>query len=115
MGVRVIDRCNLTVLEEPGQEDTARFLADHQAEITASLPCYSEDNVDKQRGKGVFDKSIRGLHALNDLGYGKPGTGLVLNLVYNPQGPSLPPNQEKLEADYHHFLFDNFKVVFNHL
>lgn len=115
LGVRVIDRCNLTVLEEPGQEDTAQFLADHQVEVTASLPCYSEDNVDKQRGKGVFDKSIRGLHTLNNLGYGKPGSNLVLNLVYNPQGPSLPPNQEKLEADYHRFLFDNFGVVFNHL
>ena len=94
MGVRVIDRCNLTILEEPGQEDLAQFLAEQQVEVTASLPCYSEDNVDKQRGKGVFDKSIRGLQALNALGYGKPGSSLTLNLVYNPQGPSLPPNQE---------------------
>lgn len=114
-GAKVIDRCNLTILEEPGQEDLARFLADHQVEVVASLPCYSEDNVDKQRGKGVFDKSIRGLKALNALGYGQPGSALTLNLVYNPQGPSLPPNQQKLEADYHRFLFDNFGVVFNQL
>lgn len=114
-GVRVIDRCNLTILEEPGQEDLAQFLADHQVEIVASLPCYSEDNVDKQRGKGVFDKSIRGLKALNGLGYGQTDSGLTLNLVYNPQGPSLPPNQQKLEADYHRFLFDQFGVVFNQL
>ena len=114
-GVRVIDRCNLTILEEPGQEDLAEFLAANKVEVTASLPCYSENNVDKQRGKGVFDKSIRALQTLNALGYGKPQTGLVLHLVFNPQGPSLPPPQEKLEADYHRFLFDNFGVVFNHL
>jgi len=123
LGVRVIDRCNLTILEEPGQEDLAQFLAAHQVEVTASLPCYSQDNVDKQRGKGVFDKSIRALRVLNALGYGEthdhlPHTAesaLILNLVYNPQGPSLPPPQEKLEEDYHKFLFSNFGVVFNHL
>jgi radical SAM/Cys-rich protein len=113
--VKVIDRCNLTILEEPGQEDLAAFLAEQGVEVVASLPCYSEDNVDKQRGKGVFDKSIRGLKTLNGLGYGEPDSGLTLNLVYNPQGPSLPPNQQKLEADYHRFLFDNFGVVFNQL
>jgi radical SAM/Cys-rich protein len=115
LGVRVIDRCNLTILEEPGQEDLAEFLFRHQVEVTASLPCYSEDNVDKQRGKGVFNKSIRALRTLNALGYGRPASGHILNLVYNPQGPSLPPAQEKLEEDYHKLLFGNFGVVFNHL
>lgn len=93
LGVRVIDRCNLTILFEPGHEDLADFLADHQVEITASLPCYSQDNVDKQRGNGVFDKSIAALQKLNALGYGDVTNKLPLNLVYNPQGPSLPPNQ----------------------
>ncbi len=115
LGVRVIDRCNLTILEEAGQEGLAQFLAAHQVEVTASLPCYSEDNVDKQRGKGVFDKSIHALRTLNALGYGKTESNLILHLVYNPQGPSLPPAQEKLEDDYHQFLFSNFGVVFNHL
>ena len=115
LGVRVIDRCNLTILEEPGQEDLAEFLFRHQVEVTASLPCYSEDNVDRQRGKGVFSKSIRALRTLNALGYGRPASRHILNLVYNPQGPSLPPAQEQLEEDYHKFLFGNFGVVFNHL
>ncbi len=115
MGVRVIDRCNLTILGEPGFEDLAEFLAAQQVEISASLPCYSQANVDKQRGEGVFDKSIAGLKKLNALGYGKPGSGLMLNLVYNPQGPSLPPPQEALEADYHRLLPQNFGIVFNHL
>jgi radical SAM/Cys-rich protein len=114
-GVRVIDRCNLTILDEPGQEDLAEFLAEQGVEVTASLPCYSQDNVDKQRGEGVFEKSIDGLKKLNALGYGKPGSGLDLHLVYNPQGPRLPPSQEKLEADYHRLLKDNFGIVFNHL
>ena len=91
LGVRVIDRCNLTILEEPGQEGLAEFLAGERVEIVASLPCYLEENVDRQRGKGVFEASIRGLHRLNALGYGRENSGLVLNLVYNPQGPSLPP------------------------
>jgi radical SAM/Cys-rich protein len=112
LGVRVIDRCNLTVLEEPGQEDTAEFLAANRVEITASLPCYTEELVDRQRGKGVYEKSIRGIRRLNALGYGKH---LVLNLVYNPQGPSLPPPQEKLEADYKRILGENFGVTFNRL
>ena len=114
-GVRVIDRCNLTILEEPGQEDLADFLAANRVEITASLPCYSHDNVDRQRGEGVFDKSIHALTRLNALGYGQPDSGLVLNLVYNPQGPALPPAQENLEADYDRFLYKNFGIVFNHL
>jgi radical SAM/Cys-rich protein len=115
MDVRVIDRCNLTILDELGFEDLAEFLASQRVEISASLPCYSQENVDKQRGEGVFDKSITGLRKLNALGFGKPGSGLTLNLVYNPQGPALPPSQEALEADYHRLLKENFGVVFNHL
>jgi radical SAM/Cys-rich protein len=115
LGVRVIDRCNLTVLFEPGQEDLAAFLAAQKVDIVASMPCYSLENVDKQRGKGVFDLSIAGLQKLNALGYGQPGTGLILNLVYNPQGPSLPPNQSKLQADYKRELMLHFGIVFNEL
>jgi radical SAM/Cys-rich protein len=115
LGVRVIDRCNLTILFEPGQEGLADFLAAQRVEIVASMPCYSADNVDRQRGDGVFDKSIAGLQQLNALGYGVEGTGLVLNLVYNPQGPSLPPNQQTLQADYKRELFAHFGVVFNEL
>ncbi len=114
-GKGVIDRCNLTVLFEPNQEDTAEFLAKHKIEVVASLPCYQEDNVDKQRGKGVFQKSIAGLTKLNQLGYGKAGSGLVLNLVYNPVGEHLPPAQASLEQDYRHFLKDEFGIVFNNL
>jgi radical SAM/Cys-rich protein len=115
LGIHVIDRCNLTVLEEPGQEDLGHFLAEHDVEVTASLPCYTEELVDRQRGKGVYDKSIRGLRQLNALGYGAPGSARVLNLVYNPQGPSLPPPQEALEADYKRVLGERFGVVFNRL
>jgi len=114
-GVRVIDRCNLTILEEPGQEGLAEFLAAHGVEVVASMPCYLEDNVDRQRGKGTFDASIRGLQRLNALGYGQPGSGLSLNLVYNPQGASLPPAQEALEQDYKRHLAAHFGVVFNQL
>jgi radical SAM/Cys-rich protein len=114
-GVRVIDRCNLTILFEPGQENLAEFLAAQKVEIVASMPCYSLENVDKQRGKGVFDLSIAGLQKLNALGYGQPGSGLILNLVYNPQGPSLPPNQSNLQADYKRELFTHFGIVFNEL
>ena len=114
-GVRVIDRCNLTILEEPGQEGLAEFLAEHGVEVVASMPCYLEDNVDRQRGKGTFDASIRGLQRLNALGYGRPGSGLTLNLVYNPQGASLPPPQGALEADYKRHLAQHFGVVFNQL
>ncbi|RVU49306.1 arsenosugar biosynthesis radical SAM (seleno)protein ArsS [Rubrivivax rivuli] len=115
LGVRVIDRCNLTILSEPGQEDLAEFLAGQGVEVTASLPCYSVGNVDRQRGEGVFDRSIAGLQALNALGYGVEGTGLVLNLVYNPQGAVLPPPQQALEADYKRELMAHFGIVFNHL
>lgn len=115
IGVKVIDRCNLTILFEPNQEGLAEFLAEHKVEIVASLPCYSLKNVDAQRGEGVFDKSIAGLQLLNSLGYGMPDSGLVLNLVYNPQGASLPPNQQALEADYRRELRSHFDIEFNHL
>ena len=115
MGVRVMDRCNLTILEVEGQEDLAAFLAREQVEIVASMPCYQEDNVDRQRGKGVFDASIRGLQRLNALGYGCDGSGLTLNLIYNPQGASLPPPQAALEQDYKRVLGDNHGVSFNKL
>jgi radical SAM/Cys-rich protein len=115
LGVHVIDRCNLSILLEPGQEDLAGFLARHRVEVTASLPCYTEELVDRQRGKGVYEKSIRALRALNALGYGAAGSGLELNLVYNPQGPSLPPAQEQLESDYKRVLGERFGVVFNRL
>ena len=104
LGVRVIDRCNLTILSEPGHEDLADFLAEQAVEITASLPCYSAANVDRQRGDGVFERSISGLQRLNALGYGRDGER-VLNLVYNPQGANLPPDQVKLQADYKRELF----------
>jgi radical SAM/Cys-rich protein len=112
LGVHVMDRCNLTILEEPGQEDLGGFLQRHRVEIVASLPCYTEELVDRQRGKGVYDKSIRALKQLNALGY---GTELPLNLVYNPQGPSLPPAQDKLEADYKRILGEMYGIVFNRL
>jgi radical SAM/Cys-rich protein len=114
-GVRVIDRCNLTILFEPGQGDLAEFLAAQQVEVVASMPCYSAANVDKQRGDGVFDKSIAALQQLNRLGYGQPGSDLTLNLVYNPQGAVLPPNQQQLQADYKRELLAHFGIVFNAL
>ena len=114
LGVQVMDRCNLTILSEPGQEDLADFLASERVEIVASMPCYLIDNVDRQRGKGVFDRSIAGLKRLNALGYGRDA-GLVLNLVYNPQGPSLPPPQAALEADYRRILGEQHGVVFDNL
>lgn len=112
--INVLDRCNLTVLYEPGQEDLAQFLAHNQVQVVASLPCYSEDNVDKQRGNGVFDKSIRGLRQLNQLGYGSD-ENLKLDLVYNPQGASLPPSQEKLQIDYKKNLKEWFDIDFDNL
>jgi radical SAM/Cys-rich protein len=115
IGVHVIDRCNLTVLDEPGQEGLAEFLAHQQVEITASLPCYLEDNVDQQRGKGVYKRSIAALQRLNALGYGGDGARLALNLVYNPQGAVLPPAQAGLEADYRRDLGERFGIRFTRL
>jgi radical SAM/Cys-rich protein len=115
MGKDVIDRCNLTVLFVSGQKDTALFLRDQKVQIVASLPCYSEDNVDDQRGSGVFQESIRALKLLNELGYGKPGTGLSLNLVYNPGGADLPGAQEELEKSYKLRLKEDWDIEFNHL
>jgi len=114
LGVKVMDRCNLTILSEPGQDDLAEFLAAERVEIVASMPCYLADNVERQRGKGVFGGSIRGLKHLNALGYGRD-PALVLNLVYNPQGPSLPPAQGPLEADYKRILGETHGIVFNRL
>jgi radical SAM/Cys-rich protein len=114
LGAKVMDRCNLTILSEPGQEDLAEFLATNRVEVVASMPCYLQDNVERQRGKGVFDGSIRGLQKLNALGYGRD-PALTLNLVYNPQGPALPPPQAALEADYKRVLGDNYGIVFNKL
>ncbi len=115
LGVHVMDRCNLTILEEPGQEGLAEFLAQQGVEIVASLPCYLEDNVNRQRGDGVFGASIRGLQRLNALGYGTPDGPLALNLVYNPQGAVLPPPQEALEQNYHRHLREHYGIRFNHL
>jgi radical SAM/Cys-rich protein len=115
LGKHVIDRCNLTILQEPGQADLAQFLAGERVEIIASLPCYTPELVDRQRGSGVYQRSIAALRELNALGYGAPGSELVLNLVYNPQGPSLPPAQDKLEADYKRELGSRHGVHFNRL
>ncbi|MCP3867338.1 MAG: radical SAM/Cys-rich domain protein [Gammaproteobacteria bacterium] len=115
MGARVIDRCNLTVLQEPGQEALAEFLASSKVEIVASLPCYLKENVENQRGKGTFDGSLQGLKTLNQLGYGVDGSGLMLNLVFNPQGANLPPAQGELEADYKRVLLQEYGLVFNNL
>jgi radical SAM/Cys-rich protein len=115
IGRRVIDRCNLTILLEPGMDGLAEFLAAHQVEVTASLPCYGPENVEKQRGPGVFEKSIAALRLLNGLGYGQPGSALALNLVYNPVGPFLPPAQDRLEATYKTELRRNFGIAFHRL
>jgi len=114
MGVHVIDRCNLTILLEPGYEKMAAFLADNKVEVIASMPCYLEENVDSQRGKGVFSASIEGLKLLNQYGYGVEEP-LQLNLVFNPQGIDLPPSQDELEAIYKKELRERFDIVFNHL
>jgi radical SAM/Cys-rich protein len=111
----VMNRCNLTVFFEPGKEDLPDFLRQNQVELICSLPCYTEINVDRQRGKGTFELSIRALRRLNRLGYGQPDTGLLLNLVYNPLDASLPPPQEALELDYRHRLLTDHGIVFNHL
>ncbi len=115
LGRHVIDRCNLTVLSVPGQEDLARFLAENGVEVVASLPCYTKENVEAQRGRGVFEPSIEALRRLNALGYGRPGSGLLLNLVYNPVGAFLPGDQAELESDYREELGTRFGVVFNRL
>ena len=113
--LNVIDRCNLTVLFEPGQQDTAQFLADNQVKIVASMPCYLKDNVDKQRGDGVFDVSLEALQLLNALGYGQASSERLLDLVYNPQGPQLPPSQQALEQDYKQHLAQQYGIEFNQL
>ena len=113
--LRVIDRCNLTIASEPGYQWVPEFLAQHRVDIVASLPCYLEDNVDGQRGRGVFGRSIDALVRLNGLGYGRDGSGLRLDLVYNPTGPALPPDQAKLEADYKRELAARYGIQFNHL
>ncbi len=114
LGQHVIDRCNLTVLFEPGQNDLADFLAKNEIEIVASLPCYTRENVDKQRGRGVFDLSIAALRKLNEFGYGRDPK-LALHLMFNPAGASLPPPQSALEAEYELRLREDFGIVFNHL
>jgi radical SAM/Cys-rich protein len=115
LGLRVLDRCNLTVLLEPGQETLADFLAGNRVQVVASLPCYTEANVDRQRGNGAFRKSIEALHLLNGLGYGRPGSGLDLDLVFNPGGPALPPDQTRLEEEYKIRLAKDFGIRFNRL
>ncbi|HED39667.1 MAG TPA: radical SAM/Cys-rich domain protein [Chromatiales bacterium] len=115
LGIKVIDRCNLTILSEEGYDDLAAFLAEQQVEIVASLPCYLEDNVNTQRGKGVFHRSIEGLKKLNQLGYGSTSSGLTINLVYNPQGAVLPPPQAALERAYKTHLKEHYEIQFNQL
>jgi radical SAM/Cys-rich protein len=115
LGRAVMVRSNLTVLLEDSQQDTISFLANHAVKVVASLPCYTAANVDRQRGDGVFDASVRALRALNAMGYGMPGTDLELDLVYNPLGPSLPPPQAQLEADYRRQLDDEFGIRFSRL
>ncbi len=115
MDVTVIDRCNLVILEEPDYEDMAEFLAANRIVITASLPCYLEDNVDKQRGKGTFNASLSALKKLNSLGYGQTDSELQLNLVFNPPGASLPPEQKALEKAYKEHLQTHYDIVFNKL
>ena len=113
--VDIIDRCNLTIFFEKGYEDLPQFLANNNVIVTASLPCYEKNNVEFQRGYGVFEKSINAIRMLNDIGYGKKEEGLQLNLVYNPINPILPPSQKKLENDYKKILFEKYSIVFNNL
>ncbi|NOQ93553.1 MAG: radical SAM/Cys-rich domain protein [Methylophaga sp.] len=115
LGITLIDRCNLVILEEDGYEDLAEFLAEHRVTVVASLPCYLEENVDKQRGNGTFQKSLAALKRLNDLGYGQAESNLILDLVFNPQGASLPPAQHALEASYKTHLQQQYGIVFNNL
>lgn len=114
-GVQVIDRCNLTILLEPDQQDTAQFLAANRVKVVASMPCYLKENVDNQRGDGVFEASLAALRLLNGLGYGQAGSGLELDLVFNPQGALLPPPQQALEQDYKSRLAEQYDIHFNHL
>lgn len=115
LGRRVMDRCNLTVIFEPGKAYLPEFLRDNRVELVCSLPCYSRERLEKQRGEGVFDLSIDALKRFNALGYGRTGSGLILDLVYNPVGPDLPPPQPALEADYKRALAEDFGIVFNNL
>ncbi len=115
LGRHVIDRCNLTVIFEPGKDYLPEFFERHRVELVCSLPCYSEENVDRQRGKGTFESSIRALQIFNELGYGQSESGLILHLVYNPVGPHLPPPQDQLEQDYKRILKEKFGIVFNRL
>ena len=115
LGCHVMDRCNLTVIFEPGKDYLPEFFKRHRVELVCSLPCYSEENVDRQRGKGTFELSIRALQIFNELGYGQSGSGLVLNLVYNPVGPHLPPPQDQLEQDYKRILQEKFGITFDRL
>jgi radical SAM/Cys-rich protein len=115
LGRHVMDRCNLTVIFEPGKDYLPEFFERHRVELVCSLPCYSEENVDRQRGKGTFELSIRALQMFNELGYGQSESGLVLHLVYNPVGPHLPPPQDQLEQDYKRILKEKFGIVFNRL
>jgi radical SAM/Cys-rich protein len=112
--IHIIDRCNLTILQEKGMSRMIDFLAEHEVEIVASLPCYKDINVDAQRGKGVFTKSIKALQRLNKKGYGM-NKKLMLNLVYNPQGAELPPKQTELELEYKSYLLENYNILFNNL
>ena len=115
LGRHVMDRCNLTVIFEPGKDYLPEFFERHRVELVCSLPCYSEENVDRQRGKGTFELSIRALQIFNELGYGQSESGLILHLVYNPVGPHLPPPQDQLEQDYKRILKEKFGIVFNRL
>ena len=115
LGRRVMDRCNLTVIFEPEKDHLPEFFKANRVEVIASLPCYTEENVDAQRGDGAFQLSIRALQRLNGLGYGDPATGLELHLVYNPLGAYLPPPQDRLERDYKQILKEEYGVVFNRL
>ena len=115
LNIEIIDRCNLTILTEPGYEYLAEFLAKHKVQITASLPCYLEENVDKQRGAGVFNRSIKGLKLLNSMGYGMKNSDLTLNLVFNPIGPKLPPDQKTLEKEYKRELSKRYQIQFSNL
>ncbi len=115
LNIEIIDRCNLTILTEPGYEYLASFLAENKVQVTASLPCYLENNVDKQRGQGVFARSIKGLKLLNNYGYGVQGSDLILNLVFNPIGPILPPDQKELEEKYREVLLKKYDIKFTKL